>query len=469
MSVMKQQLMISVLLLSSFGSRALTIDLTVGSAETFKVDIENTLDSILKLSGYANAKDLKILSNMSDNVRCLDLSDLTIVSSVNSGSNELRKEQYADGEIPEHLITGKKLKELILPTGLVSVGTGAFAGTEIESIEIPEKVTEIGDNAFTGCYNLRKVTINSNPLLGKGVFAKCISLTDVSFSVNPVIIPESCFVGCISYTQPLPPTVREIGSFAFLGTGIKNLNLHQVTRIGDFAFAEMKDLESVSFSVNTDISMGKGVFYGDTGIEVLPNIICNLPRLTLAQTYGKLHNVINAPQIGKAAFANNPNIDTITLGGEVREIEAHAFRNLSGLKLIDVRPLGSSIPDVDEDSFSGLKNHDDRYDIKLSVTTDSKQLWAEHPVWGLFDIGHFDTGIESASSDNDINISREGTSLFIWSSGRIDHVSVYSIKGISLIEVSPEATEVTIADIPAEEMMVVKIESGNTVKVIKCR
>lgn len=52
-----------------------------------------------------------------------------------------------------------KLKEVNLPSTLVSIGDNAFQGTAITDLVIPNSVTTIGQTAFASCSNLKTVTL----------------------------------------------------------------------------------------------------------------------------------------------------------------------------------------------------------------------------------------------------------------------------------------------------------------------
>ena len=79
----------------------------------------------------------------------------------------------------------KKLKEVILPESIESIGEKAFAGAEnLERINLPEKLTFIGRDAFAGCKNLRSIRIPAglrSIAHGAGAFSFCDNLQDVYF------------------------------------------------------------------------------------------------------------------------------------------------------------------------------------------------------------------------------------------------------------------------------------------------
>ena len=57
-----------------------------------------------------------------------------------------------------------KLKDIILPKGLESIGSMAFMETRIKSMYIPESVTNIGNTAFAGSNSWS----HDNPFVIKG-------------------------------------------------------------------------------------------------------------------------------------------------------------------------------------------------------------------------------------------------------------------------------------------------------------
>ena len=76
-----------------------------------------------------------------------------------------------------------KIKSIVLPKGLTSIGAYAFAGcTALTSVEIPSKVKTIGDNAFDGCSSLTFVTLpKSVKTISWYAFCKCGSLSHVAY------------------------------------------------------------------------------------------------------------------------------------------------------------------------------------------------------------------------------------------------------------------------------------------------
>jgi hypothetical protein len=83
------------------------------------------------------------------------------------------------------------LRGLILPDGLLEIGTGACRElTSLENLTIPASVMTIGSRAFGGCSRLRQVILNGNTQIDPNAFRRCHpSLTFVHQSSSKV---EGC-------------------------------------------------------------------------------------------------------------------------------------------------------------------------------------------------------------------------------------------------------------------------------------
>ena len=205
------------------------------------------------------------------------------------------------------------LQSIIIPKSVRSIKVGAFAGcSELTAIHIHENLTHIG---FEQIYEAR---------YSKGVFEECSKLTSFSVAKNNPVFSE---INGILYNKEqtkliycpesiegeftIPPSVREIASFAF-----RNSNIN-----------------SVIFSENIQ-KIGRETFY-------------NCRRLTTVELSDSLK------EIGTAAFSCST-IQTIELPKGIKEIEVSTFQQCGRLKSIVIPESVSKIGDAAFWS-SGLK------------------------------------------------------------------------------------------------------------------
>lgn len=467
---MKRIILLSgVLSLVSSGIFALDINVVPGKLSDSGTVIKNTKDDRLVLKGEAYATDLEILKQLPSTVHYLDMSGLSLKAENGISPQYFGRTDFADNELPPYMLMGTTLKSVTLPEQTKIIGASAFAGSMIESITIPASVNVIGDYAFADCVLLKSVKLTNETSFGKGVFKNCRSLADMSYGFEIKEIPAYMFDGCSYLAQDIPSSVKTVGGYAYRGTKIRNLDLRNVEVIGDYAFASMPELESIVFDADADLKFGKGAFFGDLSLSGTSEFYGDLPSLLFARSGKLTHPKINSSVIGEASFAGAPEITAVTLGSNVKKIEANAFRNLNGLTVVSVADLGSAIPEVSDEAFSGLQNESGRYDINLNVEKGTNDQWQAHPVWGLFNIGQFDVSTSDAPYVGDVSVSatRRNGDVSVVSSLPIDYIGVFSIDGSVLHESNPARTEYNVSGIGSRDVIIVKIVSGGLVKVLR--
>lgn len=152
------------------------------------------------ITGNINSTDFKYMREMINdgNLLSIDLSGATVVRGGTPYYENYSSRANGTGDYTFHGF--KKLTSMILPNGLVKIGSNSFAHSGLKMINIPDKVTTINGDAFAYCDKLTKVIIGesvqtiaqggfySSPV--KDAYVKALTPPSVSnylFSSKPTI------------------------------------------------------------------------------------------------------------------------------------------------------------------------------------------------------------------------------------------------------------------------------------------
>ncbi len=157
--------------------------------------------------------------------------------------------------------------EVVIPSGLKTIGASAFLKTALTSIVLPESTSQIGAFAFANCSELVSATIKcSSATLGEGVFFYDAAFTTLD-AAGLTIVPNYCFSGnsafLISDDSSLLSGVSTIGDYALLDNPSESITLSSdLVYLGDGAMEGMTSLESINATALTDKvpSLGENVF-----------------------------------------------------------------------------------------------------------------------------------------------------------------------------------------------------------------
>ncbi len=253
--------------------------------------------------------------------------------------------------------------DVVIPDGVTTIGTYAFAYSTLRSIVLPPNLETIEIQTFAYCDSLRAVVIPDNvKYIGNSAFYSCDSLTNVEFGEGVVDIGSMVFSGCGKVTGPLynsnlfaympttyqpngaktnyeyeiPEGIKTIAQYAFDGCGylFSATIPNSVTSIGDYAFRNCGRLTSAPIP-ETTTTLGDGIFQG-----------CgNLNKLVIVD--GVLVHMPNS-------YLQNNRADSIyTIPNDVHRIAGYAFRNCTHLKQVIIH---DNVDEVGLNAFYGCKN-----------------------------------------------------------------------------------------------------------------
>lgn len=256
---------------------------------------------------------------------------------------------------------GTNVKTLTLPAHLKIIGQAAFASTPLLDIEFPASIEIIRADAFRDCSNLKSVRFNGNKLteigdrafswcralssfsmpssvktLGKEAFDDCVSLKSIDLSPALTVIPDCAFQMCPIQYLNIPPSVTHIGVGAFCGHATSTLNIPgTVKTIGESAF----ELGSGQYLILNEgiVNIGKRAFACSKIVAVkLPASAVNIGKSVFEQCYA-LNQVELAPSLSLIPdrMFYETNISELIIPSGVTHIGEEAF--YSNYRLWDIK------------------------------------------------------------------------------------------------------------------------------------
>ncbi|MCH5142387.1 MAG: leucine-rich repeat domain-containing protein [Clostridiales bacterium] len=247
--------------------------------------------------------------------------------------------------LPSSCFRGTKLKEITIPEWINTIPTYCFYTVSTLTSVTLKKVNTIEERAFYGCTKLPGINLDGVEYIGPRAFASCTSLTEVV----------------------LPDSVRHVGGYVFqscsklqkltLGAGVEEFGVYPFDSDGiTFGAVEppmytCNALESISVSENNPYFKSiDGILYGSragdkdfgeasvlycvpparantllktasTTRVVLPYAVHNQKHLITVELNDGMEN------IGKGAFYNSANLQSLSLPATVTNIGASILLN----------------------------------------------------------------------------------------------------------------------------------------------
>jgi len=229
-------------------------------------------------------------------------------------------------KIPNYAFMGSSnLTSLIIPNSVARIGSYAFYYCNILSeVTIGEGVTYIGGYAFWKCPNLQTVHFNAinctnmytqtgtsssnyvyySVFNGTDTNGDALPIDSLTIGSNVTRIPDYAFRNCFNLTANelvIPNSVSYIGTYAFYGySNLSELTIGEgVTTVDDYAFWNCPNLQTLHFNATNCSTMGT------TGSYTIFN--------------------------SGTTNSTSPALTTLTIGDNVTQIPANAFRNCTGI------------------------------------------------------------------------------------------------------------------------------------------
>jgi len=197
--------------------------------------------------------------------------------------------EFDDAEnVKQWFIGNATVTKVVIPEGVEKIGAYAFANlTALEEIVLPSTLESIEYGAFYGCTSLEKITFSGEN--------------------NLKIISQNAFERCDLQGTLELSSICVISDYAFAG----NQKLKEIVTadalqsIGQYAFAGCKALSKVTITAPT-VKYGS---YAFTDCEALKEFY------------------VNAAVLPEGMFYECKNLESVTVGPEVNDIGAFAFRD----------------------------------------------------------------------------------------------------------------------------------------------
>lgn len=212
----------------------------------------------LKITGTINSYDIIVLNQKMPILHNLDLSEAQIVAcdypyynSYCTADNRLSDYLFykhlslrhiilpkeITGEMGAYVFSDCKIRNIVIPNGVTTIGRGAFYWTGLQEIILPESLVKIGNDAFNVA-KFEKVVLppkletigssafRSTPLteirlpsslkeIGSGAFSNCDNLKKVyTYTILPLSIADGTFGNAANAELYLPETSSENYYFA---------------------------------------------------------------------------------------------------------------------------------------------------------------------------------------------------------------------------------------------------------------
>ncbi|MDO4563027.1 MAG: leucine-rich repeat protein [Clostridia bacterium] len=237
------------------------------------------------------------------------------------------------------------LESVSIPNSVTSIGVYAFSGCDsLESISIPNSVTSIGDDAFSWCNSLTSIEVDKRN-------SNYCSIDGNLYNKNKTELVQYA-AGKTASSFTIPSSVTSIGNGAFIDCdNLESVSIHNlVTSIGNKAFNSCNRLESIEVgSRNSNYCSIDGNLYNKNKTKLLQyaagktaSSFTMLGSVTRIGEYAFFDcdnlESVSVPdsviKIGDWAFSNCSNLTCVSIPNSVVSIGSMAFNGCIALQTV---------------------------------------------------------------------------------------------------------------------------------------
>lgn len=256
-------------------------------------------------------------------------------------------------EFPKTAFHLHGVKQLCLPQTLSEIDSNVFYGyfNSLQSVTLPDGLTFIGSNAFANLPSLTEVNVKGVTRIGDWSFSLNPSLSQVALDTCVQVIGHNSFFNCSRLKNINLHNVRYIEDHAFKGTAIESLYIPHCKIIGEFAFADCRMINSISFSDKLQL-ISDFAFHNSSSLRRLcvPSGKIGEGAFMGCTSLNKVELSDAIESIGQAAFFGCSALNSIHIPKFITRIEAMTFMDCINLKSIT---LPNTLTLIGESAFAG--------------------------------------------------------------------------------------------------------------------
>lgn len=225
----------------------------------------------------------------------------------------------------------KGISEVSLPNLITYIPQMTFAYSSVKTFNITSNIKRIQTAAFLEAAELTNLTINDGlQIIGDEAFRNTLSLNEVILPDSIISLGSSAFHGSGLHSVKLPSELNEIAPSLFQDArNLKEINLpNSIIKIESNAFRNTQ-LTNIVLP-NELVTIGDGAFYGNTELltidfnEALKSIgvfaFGNNTKLEI------INLPVNLVTIGDFAFESNLAVSELHINSKLLNVGYHAFK-----------------------------------------------------------------------------------------------------------------------------------------------